>query len=340
MGRMRFNIIYTPRTVAYLRLFVFSLLRWSDCSFRLVANGCSTGEASMLERLCQESSRLEFLRLPTGQGIIPHGHALNLLQSLERSERFCFMDSDILATGEFLTKIVSRLEGFAAVFSGARIGAKDEGTRLPEAFERISPSSGLDPDGSFLGKTFFAIYDNRILTELMQSTRVGFEIRRWEEVPEQCLDQLKRMGLRAVAEGCDTGKTLNLLLLARGERLAWVDSPSLVHIGGVSTRVVYKGSLRQRIRFQTRRMLGHMRQALANPLGASLRPQAREQDLITGYFHGLLRSLFESRPRPSLPAINEPEIQAHILSVTRHIVELYGEFGRRIQSNGSQVQYR
>lgn len=334
---MKFNIIYTPGTVAYLRLFVYGLLRWSDCSFRLVANGCSTDEASMLERLCHESPRLEFMRLPTRQGIMPHGHALNLLQSMERSERFCFMDSDILATGEFLAEIVSRLEGFAAVFSGGRIGVKDEGIRVPEAFEPIAPLSGEAPDGWFLGKTFFAIYDNRMLAEVIQSTGVGFEIRRWEEVPEQCLDQLRRMGLRGVAEGCDTGKALNLILLARGERLAWVDSLSLAHIGGVSTRVLYKGSLRRRIRFQARRMLGHMRRALANPLTASLRPRARAEDLVTGYFYGLLRSLFEGQPRPALPEIDEPEIQAHIQSVARHIVELYSEFGHRIHSNGSEM---
>ncbi len=334
MGRMRFNNIYTPGTVAYLRLFVFGLLRWSDCSFRLVANGCPTGEASMLERFCRESPRLEFMRLPTGRGIMPHGDALNLLQSVERSERFCFMDSDILATGEFLAEMLSRLDGVAAVFSGGRIGVKEEGTRPPEAFERISPPSGQGTDGCFLGKTFFAIYDNRVLTEVIQSTGVGFEIRRWGEVPGECLDQLRRMGLRGVAQGCDTGKALNLILLARGERLAWVDSPSLAHIGGFSTRVVYKGSLRRRIGFQTMRMFGDLRKALASPWKASPGPRATGQGSISGYFHELLRSLFEGRPRPPLPETSEPETQAQIESVTRHILGLYGEFGHRIRSNG------
>ncbi|RMG05844.1 MAG: hypothetical protein D6726_00570 [Nitrospirae bacterium] len=113
---LRFNIIYTPETVRYLLIFVMSLLRWSDCSFRLVANGCSDDECDLLRRFCLSSEHLEFYRYPSKE-MLPHGTVLTQLQKMEEGEFFCFMDSDIFATGPFMDDFRSLLSEYDGVFS-------------------------------------------------------------------------------------------------------------------------------------------------------------------------------------------------------------------------------
>ena len=133
---LNFNIVYTVGTVRYLRLLVFSLLKWSEASFRLVANGCSPEEAHMLEELCRSSSQLEFLALPSTT-LLPHSDVLSHLQSMEQSQYFCFMDSDILATGDFVSEMAPYLGQYSAVFSATPIWCTEEEQVLPDILPRM-----------------------------------------------------------------------------------------------------------------------------------------------------------------------------------------------------------
>ena len=113
-----FNIIFTPGTVKYLSLFLWSLLKWSDCSFRLVSNGCLPPERRYLKKLSRQNPRLEFWAIPT-QNSKPHGLALNYLHAMTHSKHFCFMDSDIFATGDFIGPLARHQDQYAGIFSGA-----------------------------------------------------------------------------------------------------------------------------------------------------------------------------------------------------------------------------
>jgi hypothetical protein len=73
-----FHIIYVPGTVGYLLPLVPSLLRWSDCAFRLVANGCTEGEVAQLRAFTAGEPRAELLVIPTNRPLAHHD-ALNYL---------------------------------------------------------------------------------------------------------------------------------------------------------------------------------------------------------------------------------------------------------------------
>lgn len=126
-----FHLIYTPGTVQPLRLLLYSLLKFSDCTFRLVANGCTRAERGDLQRLCAGNTRLSYIALPTPK-IMLHGEALNYLQAQSQDQIFCFMDSDIYAVGEFLTTFLPCLDRYSAVFSGMSLRFPAEGLTVPK----------------------------------------------------------------------------------------------------------------------------------------------------------------------------------------------------------------
>ena len=130
---LQFNIIYTPGTVQQLSFFVWSLLKWTPASFRLVSNGCLLPEQRYLAKLCRQEPRLEFWAIPT-KASLSHGQALNYLQALTQEDRFCFMDSDIFAIGDFAAEIVPYQSDHAGIFGGMPIWVKAAEQVLPAGF--------------------------------------------------------------------------------------------------------------------------------------------------------------------------------------------------------------
>ncbi len=305
-----FNIIYTPGTVRYLAFFVRSLLKWSDCSYRLVANGCLPEEERLLETLCSESPRLQFFRLSPRE-VLKHAEALNRLQEKETSSHFCFMDSDILATGPFFQEFVPLLREYAAVFSGRAIWASS-GEAAPMRHSRKIKGNHSRAGGFCAGSTFFAVYDNRKLIECIRRTGIAFDrFRYWQRVPQAHRPWLVQAGLKK--ETYDTGKMLNLLLQAAGEKLVFKDSPTLVHIGGLSK--ASKGA----------RPEPTLRERIARLLDWGNLRSLRVKEAVSRYFTELLVSLEEGRPL-SLHSPSAPEeIRANVRAAARAIVEFHRE---------------
>ena len=335
---LKFNIVYIPGAARYQSLFTLSLLKWSDCSFRLVANGCSPEEVHWLQRLCSRSSRLEFLALPF-EGIVEHGQALSYVQRLERSDRFCFMDSDILAISNFSKEFSQYLNRYTGLFSCLPICFKDEEKTLPESYPGIFGRHHITEGGICLGGTYFAIYDNQVLTQVIQSTGVDFTRHWWSDIPEQYRDSLTRMGLRR--EWYDTGKVLNLLLIAQGERLIFRETSALQHIGGIS--VICMASQKPHTHRPMTGRLGWLWKKLTGRPGSGVRATlkrrtrgfpvteagrmiTRRKRIFAHYFAQLLQALFEDRPLPVRPTIGENEIEQRIDLVTAHILNLYLEY--------------
>ena len=341
--KLQFNIIYTPGTVKYLSCFVWSLLKHLDCSFRLVSNGCLPPEQSYLQRLCQQHNCLEFWAIPTKK-CLPHGLALNYLQGLNQSDWFCFLDSDILAIDNFLQELPSDLDQYTGIFSGAPIWITTTDELLPQTFQIMSGVYNRTDNGVCLGSTFLAIYNNQALTELMQSTGIGFEEYKWQEIPVPYQKHLSQMGL--VKEGYDTAKLLNLLFLAQGDKLIYQDLPSLCHIGGISfiplsqnsdrsvknqiLNHLPQGFVKSQLslwieKIKAQRIYPQFRHLSPEEFKAIVAQRQQQRDPTRSYFFKLLQALSQNTSLPPMPTIGITEIDQKIALASDAIQKLYQE---------------
>jgi len=334
---LKFNIVCIPGAVQYAPLFVLSLRKWSDCSFRLVANGCPPAESRLLQEFCDKDARFEFFALPA-KTMIPHGQALSYLQLQERSDTFCSMDSDILATGKFLGELAPFLGQYAGVFSGSPVWLKDEEKVVPAAFQEMAGRYSRTDENICLGSSYFAIYDNRALTQTIQSTGIDFKRYEWADISTEYQNLLEQMGLRKT--GYDTGKLLNLLLLNQEERLLFKESLALQHIGGISTVAADYSSLI----FQARVFLSQLpvlrRVPMPRPGSRNMRVstaellamrEVRKKKIKTCRYVGkLLRALFQDRQLPVTPNFGDPQINERIEGLTAHIIALHKEFREQL----------
>lgn len=250
------------------------------------------------------------------------------------------MDSDILATGDFMNEFTPYLGQYTGIFSGSPLWCLDEEQILLEIGSRIASGWQNRTDtGLCLGSSYFAIYDNRILTQFIQSTGIDFRIYRWQEIPAQWQNHITELGLREL--GYDTGKVLNILLLAQGERLCFRESSTLQHIGGISTYVTDESrSLHKRLfrKFNRSAKLAYRRAKwkYMNRIMKLAETQIQKTQNIgliarrwnsTGrYFTQVLQALFENRPLPATPGIGESEIEERIELAAANIATLYEEF--------------
>ncbi len=340
---LKFNIIYTPGTVRYLSVFVSSLLKWSACSFRLVSNGCPHPERRYLQQLCADHQRLEYWTIPCN-GTVDHGTALNYLQAMTTEDHFCFMDSDIFATGEFLADFQPHLERVAGVFAGAPIWLKAGDETLPASFRIMSGLHGRMEDGTCLGSSFFAIYDNHAITRFLQSTGVGFSAYKWSEIPVHLQQQLAARGWKK--DSYDTAKVLNLLLQIQGHQLEFHENPAICHIGGVSflpfhdaKPIALKGRLISglaggRLKSLFAPLVAKWRSRIAYKNIPGLSEQERQtivaqrmaqRDPARRYFFDLLSALVADGPLPEIPTIGVAEIDQRIKLATEQMQALFAE---------------
>lgn len=325
---LTFHVIYTPHTVALLSRFLSTLLNASDCLFRLIANGCTAQEITHLHNLCQNNDRLEFLALPTVRPLW-HGPALNYLQALNDAEYFCFMDSDIFATGPFLPRLTAELAQADACFSCAPIGCTDNDVILTDDDPIVQGILNRTNAGLCLGGTYLAIYTQQALRRFIRTTGIGFEPRYWAEIPAAYQKVLLGLGLQRA--WYDTGKILNLLLHQQGQWLTWCEIPALRHLGGISLNdwypqkrqtTIIKASLRRAIRY----LLGtgdrqqEYLQTIWQGTGHNRLAQIRRRELeYARYFHAVLTALDRGRPLPSLPLVNDALVQQRLSLVTQEL---------------------
>jgi hypothetical protein len=311
-----FHIIYTPGTVKPLQLLLHSLLKWSDCTFHLVANGCTRPEMSALQQLCADNPRLIFSALPTKQTMV-HGAALNYLQAQNQAQYFCFMDSDIYAVGEFMPTFLPLLVQYSALFSGMPLRYEQRGLLLPQEQSFMAGPYTHTRDGLCLGTTFFAIYHNQALTELRRSTGIGFTKYRWAELPAPYQEALQALGLQS--QLYDTAKLLNLALHLHGSALHYQPCPPLRHIEAVSRYLV----LQQRAWWRQGR-------SLARRWYNQWRGQKQNltYDAALPYLSGLLLALANGRQAPKLPSANGMVIDDWVLQARTELLALQAEFGK------------
>lgn len=303
-----FHIIYTPDTVKPLRILLYSLLKWSDCTFCLVANGCSPREASDLERFCASNPRLSYQALPTDQ-VMLHGEALDYLQAQNQDEYFCFMDSDIYAVDWFLPPFLPKLAQTSGLFSGASPRLLPDNTTFMVGYHTHTQREVC------LGLTYFAIYRNQAVSDIRRRTGIGFAKYRWEDLPEPWQQQLDAMGVKC--QIYDTAKVLNLLLHLHGYKLHLQPCVVLRHLAGVSRFYVVK----QRSWWRKVR----------SAVGSWLRKWRGRQSLppfteATPYFSLLLLALTEHDAIPAQPVIDDPEMNDWVTCAKAELLAIHAEF--------------
>lgn len=333
---LTFHIIYVPGSVGYLLSFVDSLLQWSEYSFRLVSNGCPEEEQRLMRTYCRSNPRLEYLALPTVRPAA-HRDALNYLQAICTEETFCFMDSDIFACGPFLEKLDVLRTEYSAVFAGAPLWLLPEEQTMPPDVHVAIGEYSRGRTGLPLGGTFFGVYDNRLLSDFIRSTGLGFQICHWSDLPSWlqawCADR--------EMTGCwfDTGKTLNLGLQYDGHDICVLDSPNLVHLGGLSfvarQRFAHTRKGRQplidELHDQARNLyVGLYRRSKHDPiLWADRLPFRRRRKLYEPYFADLLSAQVSRKPPPHLPNEDHPLIRQRAHFAAEQIPHLYRDFVSR-----------
>ncbi len=306
---LRFYIIYTRGTVRALSFLINSLLQWSDCEFCLVANGCDEAEAEHLQKLRAGSQRLSYLALPSA-GIMPHGDALNYLQSHHDGKYFCFMDSDIYANGPFMDDFAPCLSHYAGIFSGAALDHPAAGLRLTPRQRDMAGCFSHTENGLCLGSTYFAIYDQAKLQQTQRAQGFGWEKRRWREIPGLCQQRLIAEGLRY--HSYEPGKLTNLWLQWRGEKLLYQPCAALRHLGGVSRYLSVQGwDWRLRAKVRTKLLLqGEFSSLMRHNFTTPVR-----------YYGEVLRALQEGRTLPA-PKFMDAETTAQAVVVTRELQTL------------------
>lgn len=329
--RQTFHIVYVPGSVRHLLPFVSTLLRWSDCSFRLVANGCTLTELALMQACCATSDRLACVTLPTDRPWIHHA-VLNHLQAQCDEPHFCFMDSDILAGGPFMTAITPHLGAHAGVFAGAPLWMRPADRIFRPEHDVVCGEHDRTAAGLPLGGTFFAIYDNRVLTDFIRTTGIGFEMRSWLQLPSSLQTWCAARELAGPRHFFDTGKALNLGLLQAGHKLAVLDSPQLYHLGGLSfiaRRNWYddqKGlSGRSGALYRTARAayVGLRRRLKNDPVNRSRKlPFGRRRRIYGPYFTALLATAADGRKPPRLPAEDDADVRRRARTATELILTL------------------
>lgn len=326
-----FHIIYVRGTVRALLPFLDTLLHWSECRYCLVANGCDAAELAQLRRRCQGEPRLRLTTLP-GPDVLSHGAALNYLYRHTTGDTFCFMDSDILATGDFLAALLPHLPGAAGVFSAWPLYVKASERVLPDDSAYLVGHHSMTPSGVHLGGTYLAIYARAALDAGMAVAPAGFNVGWWADLPAPTQARLQSIG--QVRVRYDTGRVLNLHLLQLGYKLHVQQSAALCHLGTYSDP-----SLREAERraggARLRRLAGRVRRAaarLANrvrgrqPAAQGERPVSvlkRRKQRIHAYFAAVTRALDAGLPPPTPLQVGDAEVDPQIVQATTLLIDVH-----------------
>ena len=328
-------------SVRYFILFLDSLLNKTTGRFRLVSNGCSPEEQRYMAELCGCQERLEFFSIPTNSSW-PHSDVLNYLQARTQDPYFGFMDSDIFAVEDFVADIEENIENSIGLFSGTPLWVKSEEVIFRKGFKFLLGRYNQTDQDLVLGNTYLAVYNNEVLSNVIQSTGVGFDSRGWHEIPGHIQSNLEELGM--AAERYDTGKLLNLMLLYRHCQLKNIELSSMYHIGGAGFQgVCHKTKKGRRYRFAEKvnnryfqkvvAQLRHYRtfkkfrkkykyaSKIERDLNFNLRSFRRNP--VRHYFLHMLDAMIHEKQMPELLITGDGEIDYKVKMAKTHLMELY-----------------
>lgn len=225
-----FNIVYTAGTVIYFLPFLKSLLAHDRAHFRLIDNGCLPPEKRALEDFANRSPRLSYLSL-SETTCRSHGEILDILLDLPTPGPFCFMDSDIIATGPFSTALAEALCHAPAVFSAEPIWLPEGDGVFQAPLQSMTGEYIRNGEGGAVGSTYCAVFDRDALRTVIDAYGIGFGQITRSELSDAV--QARLVGRGRTAKLYDTAKLVTAFL--EGPR--HISLPTLHHIGGSSFEV-------------------------------------------------------------------------------------------------------
>ena len=344
-AELQFNVIYTPGTVRYLTPFILTLLRWSDCRYRIVANGCSDSECELLTEICNLDDRLDLLIMPEKR-MVPHGETLDFLHARTDSDYFCFMDSDILAVGPFLDDFRADLENSELFSSCLPLWFNDHDITIPDYFQHMHGIHAYTESGQTIACDYFVVYDNKVFTETRKATGVGLAVCGWNDIAPANQQILRDMG--QARDDYDSGKVLTLLMAARGTKINFRQSDNLNHIGGFTEVGALKGAMLYS-RGRADRIANLLPGALANGLiyladvwyawkrgtpdnsrreNLNLVSRMRRRTTTARYFYLLIVGLMDDKPVPAVPKLGDAIAEQRLADVTKKITALIADVRR------------
>lgn len=329
MNPLTFYIIYTTGTFKLLSPLALSLLNYSNFNFVIVANGCKMTELKEMQQFCAKDIRLSLVWLPSSE-TVRHGEVLDFLHKRNSHEYFCFMDSDIFASGDFSKECISMLSKTEALFSGDPIWIKPEEQVLSSKEVHIRGWYNQTSKGQCLGTSYFAIYKNETLEVVMETTGISFKRYVWADVPKKYQVLLEELGLKKKVY--DTGKLLNIMFWIYEHRLINYKSDFLIHLGGISNRFHRSSSNRVSLNMLKKNLFLELPFVKAQQIDNLL--QRRES--IVYYFDSLVLALLNKDVVPGLPEkIIDRTLVEKLKIHTDEIIKLYMHV-----SNNKKAQIR
>jgi hypothetical protein len=311
---LSFHVIFMPGSVRPMTLFLMTLLDHSDgCEFVVVANACTRDEKKFLRRVTERHPRLQYFELAAPQPL-SHAAALHELAAMARGDWFCFLDNDILADAEFLPALRAAAESNDAVFSCPPIWTELEDRVHKDHWRRLGGRYHVTESGMVVGATFLAMYSMNALQKAL-AAGAQFGRVRWQALPESIQGELQRLGMQK--DAYDTGKVVNLMLLAGGGRLAHVDLPGLHHVGGVS--VLAHPEVQPNLQERRAAKLD----SVADDERQSIESRLVRREFTASYIGDVLRHLFDGSPAPPPPSSDDPRLDDRLGQLTELIQRAY-----------------
>lgn len=273
------NVIYMPGTVAALLPFALSLLQAPGVRVRLVSNGCHEVEGRLLRRVCSIDDRISYHSLATPTWI-EHGLALNRLFDEFSDPYFAIVDSDVIASGDFMAEIWPMADAEAGLFTGSPAWAADAEAVAPPGCTFLGGHHRLLSDGTTVGGTYAAIYRRSAVARVRHAAPRGFAEHWFPMLPSELRKRLSARRWRFPL--LDTARLIHFQLLLEGFTLRNVSTSTLHHVGGYTLTDAEK---------ETGNRAGDPRsmlRALRRILGS--RGDRRFERLVLGIIHRVLRA--------------------------------------------------
>jgi len=331
-----FHVVVVGGTTApFFEHFFPSLLRYSEARFHLVANGCNDMEITSLRRF--ECDRVQ-VEVASKHRILDHGEVLTSLFRAHSGEYFAFLDSDIFAQGCFLSPALTALSEADAVFSCLPVWIDPQDQILEDFIQYTGGNHTHLPTGECIGCTYFAIYRRRQVEEILDEAGITLSRIIWQDLPGGLAKRLSDLGWEKAIY--DTGKLVNLLMVARGRKLRCERLPNLWHIGGLSdsAKVTAEraGILRRAWRAWAPRLLRQVRfsirfrRLISRRETGIIAERTRRRDLACQYTAEVIKALVESRQIPR-GRVGDPDLEAQFDELALALENLYaGEVGERV----------
>lgn len=225
-----FNVVFTPGTFRCLRPFTHSLLANSTSRLRLVCNGCSDDDMSLMRDFRDYDARVDVHVASHGE-MLPHGEVLERLYAhTDDGGFFCFIDSDVIAKRPFVDDFLRLLPAYDAITTGDVAWTDDH--LLPADAPDLAGRHSVGVDGFTYGSSYAAVYAREALEQVRSRWGISFRAGSHSRLPGPVQSRLSEIGREFRLY--DTAKALNLMLQGDGFALHHFFHPGLYHLGGIS----------------------------------------------------------------------------------------------------------